>query len=220
MLLNLSNGVDASRRTEAMQALANAQRGTSQEEQDRPRPIEPRWWYPPQWTEGMATMPLDTQQQHAQQVHATIVPFAPMDQRSGTLRTSAPEQAQIPELATVVAYDGWTGTQTIYLRPKKKKRKPHSKKKEDTDESSDHRFLTSYHNVRSHLAQPASLKKIYSVALYTSRIPAIGTKPESYQLLCLSTHLVRVGDPTDWADRGGGASPSCRPQPLCGYLKP
>jgi hypothetical protein len=137
MLLNLSNSIDASRRTEAMQALANAQQGTSQEEQDRPRPIEPRWWYPPQWTEGMATMLLDTQQQHAQQVHATIVPFAPIAQRSGTLRTSAPEWAQIPELATVVAYDGWTGTQTIYLHPKKKKRKPCSKKKEDTDESSD-----------------------------------------------------------------------------------
>jgi hypothetical protein len=110
MLLNLSNGVDVSRRTEAMQALANAQQGTSQEEQDRPRPIEPRWWYPPQWTEGTATTPLHTQQQHAQQVHATIVPFAPMDQRSGTLRTSAPERAQIPESATAVAYDGWTGT--------------------------------------------------------------------------------------------------------------
>jgi hypothetical protein len=82
-------------------------------------------------------MPLDTQQQHAQQVHATIVPFALMAQRSGTLRTSAPEQAQIPESATAVAYDGWTGTQMIYLRPKKKKRKPRSKKKEDTDESSD-----------------------------------------------------------------------------------
>jgi hypothetical protein len=137
MLLNLSNSVDTSRRTEAMQALANAQQGTSQEEQDRPQPIEPRWWYPPQWTEGMATTPLDTQQQHAQQVHATTVPFSPMDQRSGTLRTSAPERAQIPESATAVAYDGWTGTQTIYLHPKKKKRKPHSKKKEDTDESSD-----------------------------------------------------------------------------------
>jgi hypothetical protein len=85
----------------------------------------------------MVTMPLDIQQQHAQQVHATIVPFAPMAQRSGTLRTSAPEWAQIPESATVVAYDGWTGTQTIYLCPKKKKRKPRSKKKEDTDESSD-----------------------------------------------------------------------------------
>jgi hypothetical protein len=36
MLLNLSNGVDTSRRMEAMQALANAQQGTSQEEQDRP----------------------------------------------------------------------------------------------------------------------------------------------------------------------------------------
>jgi hypothetical protein len=85
----------------------------------------------------MATMPLDTQQQHAQQVHATIVPFTPIVQRSGTLRTSAPERAQIPELAMVVAYNGWTGTQTIYLRPKKKKRKPCSKKKKDTDESSD-----------------------------------------------------------------------------------
>jgi hypothetical protein len=36
MLLNLSNGIDMSRRMEAMQALANAQQGTSQEEQDRP----------------------------------------------------------------------------------------------------------------------------------------------------------------------------------------
>jgi hypothetical protein len=81
--------------------------------------------------------PLDTQQQHAQQVHATIVPFALMAQRSGTLRTSVPEWVQIPESAMVVAYNGWTGMQTIYLRPKKKKRKPHLKKKEDTDESSD-----------------------------------------------------------------------------------
>jgi hypothetical protein len=129
MLLNLSNGVDTSRRMEAMQALVNAQQGTSQEEQDRPRPIELRWWYLPQWTEGTATTPLDTQQQHAQQVHATIVPFALMAQRSGTLRTSVPERAQIPESATAVAYDGWTGTQTIYLRPKKKKRKPRSKKR-------------------------------------------------------------------------------------------
>jgi hypothetical protein len=60
-----------------------------------------------------------------------------MAQRSGTLRTSVPEWAQIPELAIVVTYDGWTGTQTIYLHPKKKKRKPCSKKKKDTDESSD-----------------------------------------------------------------------------------
>jgi hypothetical protein len=137
MLLNLSNGVDVSRRTEAMQALVNAQQGTSQEEQDRPRSIEPRWWYPPQWTEGTVTMLLDTQQQHAQQVHATIVPFTPMAQRSGTLRTSAPEWVQIPESAMAVAYNGWTGMQTIYLHPKKKKRKPCFKKKEDTDESSD-----------------------------------------------------------------------------------
>jgi hypothetical protein len=137
MLLNLSNGVDMSRRMEAMQALANDQQGTSQEEQDRPRPIEPRWWYPPQWTEGTATMPLDTQQQHAQQVHATIVPFTPMAQRLGTLRTLAPEWVPIPESATAVAYDGWTGMQMIYLCPKKKKRKPHLKKKEDTDQSSD-----------------------------------------------------------------------------------
>jgi hypothetical protein len=36
MLLNLSNSIDASRWMKAMQALANAQWGTSQEEQDRP----------------------------------------------------------------------------------------------------------------------------------------------------------------------------------------
>jgi hypothetical protein len=84
----------------------------------------------------MVTMPLDTQQQHAQQAHATIVPFALTAQRSGILRMSVPEWAQIPESAMVVAYDGWTGMQTVYLHPKKKKRKAHSKKKEDTDESS------------------------------------------------------------------------------------
>jgi hypothetical protein len=94
------------------------------------------WWYLPQWTEGMATTLLDTQQQHAQQVHAIIVPSAPMAQRLGTLRMPAPEWVQIPESAIVVAYNGWTGTQTIYLHPKKKKRKPHLKKKEDTDEFS------------------------------------------------------------------------------------
>src|SRR5882757_10291713 len=40
MLTSLSNGVDTSRQTEAMQALMNAQQGTSQKEQDRPQPIE------------------------------------------------------------------------------------------------------------------------------------------------------------------------------------
>jgi hypothetical protein len=66
--------------------------------------------------------------------NSTIRPDGP---EVGDLRTSAPEWAQIPESATAVAYDGWTGMQTIYLRPKKKKRKPCLKKKEDTDESSD-----------------------------------------------------------------------------------
>jgi hypothetical protein len=57
MLLNLVSGVDASRRTEAISALANAQQGTSQDEQDRPQPLEPRWWYPPQWKERAEDIP-------------------------------------------------------------------------------------------------------------------------------------------------------------------
>ena len=49
----------------------------------------------------------------------------------------APVAAPIPPTDVVVANDGWSNTQTIYLRPKTKRRKPRSKKKEDTDESSD-----------------------------------------------------------------------------------
>src|SRR5882757_4584538 len=109
---------------EAMQALTNAQRGTSQEEQDRPQPIEPRWWYPPQWTEGVMTTSLKTQQQQAQQMQATTALFDLMTQGPRVTRMPEPGWAWIPKSATVVAYNGWTGTQTIYLHPKRKNRKP------------------------------------------------------------------------------------------------
>jgi hypothetical protein len=138
MLMNLASSMDALRRTEAMTALANAQQGTSQDEQDRPRPIEPRWWYPPQWIERTAEVPPNTSNtQHTRPTYATIVPTAPVFQAPTVPRVAAPEGAQIPPSATAVVYDGWTGTQTIYLHPKTKRRKPRSRKKEDTDESSD-----------------------------------------------------------------------------------
>jgi hypothetical protein len=47
MLRTMSNGVDASRQTEAMMALAEVQHRTSNDEQDQPQALEPRWWYPP-----------------------------------------------------------------------------------------------------------------------------------------------------------------------------
>jgi hypothetical protein len=46
MLRTMSSGIDASQRTEAMMALAEAQHRTSNDEQDRPQALEPRWWYP------------------------------------------------------------------------------------------------------------------------------------------------------------------------------
>ena len=138
MLQNLVSGVDASRRTEAMAALVNAQQGTSQDDQDRPRPLEPRWWYPPQMTERTTEPPTRAVvQTHAPITHATIVPFSPVRQTPRATQTVAPVAAPIPPTAVAVANDGWSNTQTIYLRPKTKRRKPRSKKKEDTDESSD-----------------------------------------------------------------------------------
>jgi hypothetical protein len=61
MLLNMASSIDTSRRMEAMQALVNAQPGTSQNKQDRPQPLELRWWYLPQWTERTAVMLPNTQ---------------------------------------------------------------------------------------------------------------------------------------------------------------
>jgi hypothetical protein len=52
VLQNIAGGVDMLRRTEAMTALAEVQCRTSAEEQDHPRPLEPRWWYPLLTMEG------------------------------------------------------------------------------------------------------------------------------------------------------------------------
>ena len=53
--LNLwSQVTDANRRTEAMQALMAVQQLSSQEDRDRPVPLEPRWWYPSPGNFGMA----------------------------------------------------------------------------------------------------------------------------------------------------------------------
>jgi hypothetical protein len=138
MLLNLVSGMDASRRTEAMMALANAQQGMSQDDQDRPCPLEPRWWYPPQMTERPteSSIRADTLMQ-APITQAMVIPAAPVRQAPGATQTIAPDAALIPSTAVAVTNDRWTGTQTIYLRPKKKKKKPWSKKKEEMDESSD-----------------------------------------------------------------------------------
>ena len=42
-----AQNADVSRRTEAMTALSAARQLLSQEDQDRPVPLEPAWWYPP-----------------------------------------------------------------------------------------------------------------------------------------------------------------------------
>jgi len=39
-------GSKASRQMEAMQAMITACEQTSHDDQDRPVPLEPRWWYP------------------------------------------------------------------------------------------------------------------------------------------------------------------------------
>jgi len=45
-LAEWSTGSKASRQTEAMQAMITAHKQMSHDDQDRPVPIEPRWWYP------------------------------------------------------------------------------------------------------------------------------------------------------------------------------
>jgi len=45
-LAGWSAGSDASRWTEAMQAMILTHKQASQDDQDRPVPLEPRWWYP------------------------------------------------------------------------------------------------------------------------------------------------------------------------------
>jgi len=46
-LAGWSMGSDAGKRMEAMQAMMTAREQASQENQDQPVPLEPRWWYPP-----------------------------------------------------------------------------------------------------------------------------------------------------------------------------
>jgi hypothetical protein len=82
-----------------------------------------------------------------------------------------------------------------------------------------HRFLTSYHDVHSHLAQPAPSKK--STQLLSTRLGS----PRSVQNQSLTNSYVNQPTSFEWGTPrigqiGGGASPSCRPQPLCGYPKP
>jgi hypothetical protein len=123
MLLNLVNGVDALRRTEAMTALANAQQGTSQDDQDRPRPLELRWWYPPQMTERTTETPSRAVVQiHAPTTHATIVPFSPVGQTPRVTQMAVPDTVPIPSTAIAVVNDGWSNTQTVYLHSKMKKK--------------------------------------------------------------------------------------------------
>jgi hypothetical protein len=136
VLQSMSSGVDASRRMEAMTALAEAKCRTSSEEQDCPRFLEPRWWYPSSTAErqGRVRPPPQTQPVPApaqvemvcQRETPLVVP-PPLPQPLMVrlpARGPAPSSSQpTVQLRIDDDLDGWSGMQVHYLHPKKKKKK-------------------------------------------------------------------------------------------------
>ena len=77
--LNLwSQVVDANRRMEAMQALMAVGQLSSQEDQDRPVPLEPQWWYPSPGNFGVAnTLANHIAGRQEPTMSATVTPTVP-----------------------------------------------------------------------------------------------------------------------------------------------
>ena len=77
--LNLwSQVADANRRTEAMQALMTVRQLSSQEDWDRPVPLEPRWWYPSPGNFGTVNMSANhIAGRQEPTMSATVTPTAP-----------------------------------------------------------------------------------------------------------------------------------------------
>jgi hypothetical protein len=144
-LERLAVGMDAARRMEAMAAQISVRQNSSRDEQDRPTPIEPRWWYPPSGGTGLAPTPGVVQQWQRLQpppvVHATegqvrasvgvpaeaparmpaapvAIPVLPAASQAGQL----PEGSTRAQVASDDGVAGWTGISVVY-RPRKK-RKP------------------------------------------------------------------------------------------------
>jgi hypothetical protein len=136
-LLTWSQGMDASRRTEAMLALQTARGQSSSEERDRPCPVEPRWWMPSteQPTPAAHSLP-----SHATTGSARLSPSAATRLYQGTSRgpTIQPSM-EVPLVEPVVGTtEGWTGTAVYYIRPKqKKKKKTRAEKRRAEEEASD-----------------------------------------------------------------------------------
>jgi hypothetical protein len=136
VLRNLAGGIDASRRTEAMTALAEIQCRTSAEGQDHPRPLEPRWWYPPSTVEGWvvaqpppqllpAPVPVWTEMVHQWEtlLAAVAPPPLPPVVRLPTSGSAPSLSSSAAQLQINDNMNAWTGMQVLYLCPKKKKKK-------------------------------------------------------------------------------------------------
>lgn len=136
-LLTWSQGMDASRRTEAMLALQTARGQSSSEESDRPCPVEPRWWTPSteQPTPAAHSLP-----SHATTGSARSFPSATTGLYQGTSKVPTIQPSmEVPLVEPVVGTtEGWTGTAVYYIRPKqKKKRKTRAEKRREEEEASD-----------------------------------------------------------------------------------
>ena len=134
--LNLwSQVVDANRRTEAMQALMAVRQLSSQEDWDRPVPLEPRWWYPSPGNFGAAnTLANHMVGRQEPSTSATITPMVPRmmpavislaAQRAQEVAESAAQFVQGNprlQLAPDDGVMGWMGIPVVYVQKKKKKK--------------------------------------------------------------------------------------------------
>jgi hypothetical protein len=132
---------------EAMMVLAEVQHRTSAEGQDHPRPLEPRWWYPPSTMEGQAVAQphpqlqlapvfVQTEMVHQLETLLAVLPPLPLPPVVRLLTSrSAPSSSSAAQPQIDNDMNTWMGMQILYLCPKKKKKKKKTEMKISEDKA-------------------------------------------------------------------------------------
>jgi hypothetical protein len=114
-------GTDAARRTEAMAAQISARQNASRDEQDRPMPIEPRWWYLPSGGIGTVQAPAVVQQQRLPPTPMAQAIVGPSTTDAGPPVTTSVNRPAAPVAPPDDGVTGWTGMSVVYRSRKKRK---------------------------------------------------------------------------------------------------
>ena len=123
-------GSDASRWTEAMQAMILTHEQASHDDWDRPVPLEPRWWYPSTGaSETMVVEQATTMEgSTVQTAHYQVPPEVPVkllgmpSNRGGWTWPEAPKIAEPLGLVDDGAV-GWMGSHVYYIQKKPMKKR-------------------------------------------------------------------------------------------------